>query len=232
MIRKALRLFYDLMPDFLASKIKYRRYLKKNCTIGSNVEIVNCDLGNYVRIAQQASVRSCKIGDYSSIGRYSKINYSHIGKFCSISWDVTIGATNHPVNTISTHSFPYIKRIGFVSEDNRSLSETRLGNDVWVGCNSVILPGANIGDGAVIGAGSVVTKDIPDYAIVAGVPAKIIKYRFEEDIRTKLKEVEWWNFPYSALEENIELFQKPIDLTTIDKLIEIRKALDCKTVFK
>ncbi|MBO8173592.1 MAG: antibiotic acetyltransferase [Bacillaceae bacterium] len=223
MIRKVYRIFEELLPELLITRIKYRRFLKNNCVIAKNVEIINGNLGKNIRVAHNASIRNSDILDYTSIGRYSKINHSTIGKFCSISWDVTIGALSHPINTVSTHSFPYTSRIGFVDKDNHNHKQTSLGNDVWVGCNSVILPGIKIGDGAIIGAGSVVTKDVPDYAIVAGVPAEIIRYRFEENIRQKLKEIKWWDLPYNTIKGNIYIFQEPLNEKTLKDLLNIKK---------
>ena len=84
----------------------------------------------------------------------------------------------------------------------------KVGNDVWIGTKVIVMGGVTIGDGAVIGAGSIVTKDVPPYAIVAGVPAKIIRYRFSEEIVKELQNIKWWNLPEDILKENISLFQK------------------------
>lgn len=218
MYNKLRNIILMLIPAPLQSKVKYRRFLKKGCSIGENIEIVNSKVGSNSRYAYHASVRNCEVGEYTSIGRYSKINNATIGKYCSISWDVTIGATNHPTDNISTHAFPYVKRIGFVEQDNQHIIKTQVGNDVWVGCNSVILPGVTVGDGAVIAAGSVVTKDVPDYAIVAGVPAKIVRFRFDEEIIIGLKDIKWWSLPPEIIKSNINLFQKRVDLDSIEKL--------------
>ena len=93
----------------------------------------------------------------------------------------------------------------------------KIGNDVWIGSHVLVNGGVHIGNGACIGAGAVVVKDVPPYAIVGGVPAKIIRYRFSEDIITKLQGLQWWDMPEEKLKENINLFQK--ERLTIEELI-------------
>ena len=85
-----------------------------------------------------------------------------------------------------------------------------IGNDVWIGANVCILPGISIGDGAVLAAGAVITKDVPPYAIVGGVPAKVIKYRFSEDIIKKLLKIKWWNWEEEKVKKNKDLFYDPV----------------------
>ena len=124
-----------------------------------------------------------------------------IGSFCSISWDVNIGTTHHPTNWLSTHIFTYSKRpdlYDIILNDDKILQfeyvyPVQIGNDVWIGCDVTIMDGVKIGDGAVIGAGSIVTKDVPPYAIVGGAPAKIIRYRFDEQTIKELLELRWWD---------------------------------------
>ena len=96
-----------------------------------------------------------------------------------------------------------------------------IGNDVWIGANVIILPGVNIGHGAVIAAGAVVTKDVEPYAIVGGVPAKLIKYRFNAEERQKLLSIAWWNWSLDKIEKNIELFYQPqVFLSSLGKFLE------------
>lgn len=99
-----------------------------------------------------------------------------------------------------------------------------IGNDVWIGSHALILGGVKIGDGAVIGAGAVVTKDVPPYAVVGGVPARIIKYRFSQEIIDKLLEIKWWNLPENILKENIKLFQTDnITFDLLQKFSQLKK---------
>lgn len=143
-----------------------------------------------------------------------------IGCYCSIAEEVTflLGA-DHKYDCLST--YPYIYYI-FKDMPYEAISKGNIivSDDVWIGYHSIILSGVKIGQGAIIAAGSVVTKDVPPYAVVAGVPAKIIKYRFEKKIITKLLEIN-----YSSITSNVikqlrnELYQ-PITVKNIDKIIE------------
>ncbi|MBG0761633.1 hypothetical protein BOO22_19695 [Vibrio cidicii] len=137
-----------------------------------------------------------------------------IGAFCNISADNVTIAGNHPITTVSTNTFTYSKKVGFVAK-NRSiehltnLKKIKIGNDVWIGANVILLPGVSIGDGAVIAAGAVVSKDVPPYAIVGGVPAKLIKYRFEPEVIDGLLASKWWEWEDDKIKRFIPLMESP-----------------------
>ena len=219
MILSLLRKIKQILIRFKYSK---KNNLSEIFTIGRNVQLNNCELGHHSRVAEYATLKHTKVGEYSSVGRYAKIVYTEIGKFCAISWDVTINAVSHPYSNLSISAFPYVPYVGdFVKERIQKYSEVKINNDVWIGANAVIMPGVKIGNGAVIGAGSVVTKNVPDYAIVVGVPAKVIKYRFSEEIIKELLELKWWDWDKEVIKNNIYLFQNEITDETITKLKNI-----------
>jgi acetyltransferase-like isoleucine patch superfamily enzyme len=154
-------------------------------------------------------LHNVELGDYSYIAKNSTINNCKIGKFCSIGPNFCCGLGIHPTNGLSTAPMFYstAKQNGIsLCEDNKieESKRTTIGNDVFIGANVTILDGVTIADGAVIGAGAVVTKDIPPYAVAVGVPAKVVKYRFDEDTIKTLLEQQWWN----GTEEDLQIVER------------------------
>lgn len=159
--------------------------------------------------------RNTQIGPDAVVGKYFGMNESgfvaraSVGAFCSFGARTAINPFNHPVNWLSAHEFQYHPNsFDWVDEYNNfeRLSRTPdmflkcvVGSDVWSGHNVNIMGGVTVGDGAVIAAGSVVTKDVPPYAVVAGVPATVKRYRFSETVIERLRRVKWWEFELSEL---------------------------------
>ena len=140
------------------------------------------------------------IGNYNYIGNHVVFTKAVLGSYCSIADNVVIGPGDHDYRNISTRSI-------VLSSDARSHFTDKpvmIGNDVWIGVNAVILRGVTIGDGAVIASGAVVNKDVPDFAIVGGVPAKVIKYRFSEPKIEKIKDSQWWRKDLSDAKQIVE----------------------------
>lgn len=134
----------------------------------------------------------------------------YIGKFCSIAGDVQIFlGGNHRNDWISTYPFNQLlpEVYGYIKGHPMSKGDVRIGNDVWIGNNVMIMSGVTIGNGASIGAGAVVTKDIPPYAVAAGVPARVVKYRFPPGVRTILLKMRWWDWPIGKIAEAVPLLQ-------------------------
>jgi acetyltransferase-like isoleucine patch superfamily enzyme len=158
------------------------------------------------------------IGMYTSGPCYYSPHYfpagTKIGRYSGIYENtVRIFTVNHPLDRMSTPAFLFNPKLGYAKKEaDIKRRGVLIGNDVFIGHNVTILPGVDkIGDGAVIGAGAVVTKDVPDFAIVAGNPAKIIKYRFSEEMQRKIKASKWWDKDITELQNNIEEFAYPLE---------------------
>lgn len=189
-----------------------------------NCKLNNCILDKEVMVSSYAHISNTRIGYLSSIGRYSKIVHTSIGKYCAVSWDTTINAISHPHNHLTMSAFPYVPYVGnFVKERKQTYQKVIIKNDVWIGANSVIMPGISIGNGAIIGAGAVVTKDVPDYAIVVGVPAKVIKYRFSPEIIEQLLLLKWWDLNPELIKKNISVWQGKFNQSSLVKLENLCK---------
>lgn len=165
-------------------------------------------------IYRMVKMKSSSIGRYSYVGNNTDVECADIGQFCSISDHCRIGMGGHTLSHISSCPLFTQKINGcqaqWVDQDLHAVKESRavLGNDVWVGSHVLINGGVTVGHGAVIGAGAVVVKDVPPYAIVGGVPAKLIRYRFSPEVIEKLLNLKWWDMSDEKLKEHIALFQK------------------------
>lgn len=156
-----------------------------------------------------------------------------IGKFCSFAAGVKIfGGGEHRIDCVTTYPFPIMSNIfPFVKDVGdypTSKGPTVIKNDVWIGANALILSGVTIGNGAVIGAGALVSKDVPDYAVMGGNPARLIRYRFSAEQIKKLLQIRWWDMDISIIAASIKLLMS----ADIDKFIgvmtEVRKELDAR----
>lgn len=175
-------------------------------------------------------IKYASVADYTYISNNTDVENATIGKFCSIADHCRIGMANHTLDLLSTSPVFTLANNAAKAKwvannvDTKSSKKVIIGNDVWIGSHALILGGVKIGDGAVIGAGAVVTKDVPPYAVVGGVPARIIKYRFSQEIIDKLLEIKWWNLPENILKENIKLFQTDnITFDLLQKFSQLKK---------
>lgn len=194
-------------------------YIDVNVEIGSNVQLERSELHGKVIIGNNSKIHQAKISGDVLIGKYTSLwgpniqvlsgkHSISIGNFCSIARDVTIQEYFHDLSNVTTY---FIGRNIFkkdIKNEIISKGPIVIGNDVWIGTGVQIMSGVKIGDGAVIAANSTVTKDIPPYAVVAGVPSKIIKYRFDERKIEELMAINWWDWGIEDIVKNEEFFTK------------------------
>ena len=173
--------------------------------------VSNCKIDKTCVIGVESNIVNTMMDRYSYCGSKSQIVNCEIGSFCSISDSVFIGGAEHPMDWVSTSPvFQNVRHSGpekrFARFDLPKTKKTIIGNDVWIGHGVTIKQGVIIGDGAVVGSNALVTKNVPPYAIVGGVPAKLIRYRFSQEVINRLEEVQWWNLPDEEITKRIDLF--------------------------
>jgi acetyltransferase-like isoleucine patch superfamily enzyme len=172
-------------------------------------------LGNYNVIFGHTTIINSRLGDHTFVQKDSVVINADIGKFCSIASHVSIGLGQHPLNWVSSHpafysaSQPLARTFSTDERFDPFALRTTVGNDVWIGQGAMVMDGTRIGTGAVVAAGAVVTKDIPEYAVAAGMPAKVVKYRFDEGTIGQLIESRWWDMPEEWLRTHCHLFEAP-----------------------
>lgn len=198
----------------LGRAVRYRKLRKqyRRLILDSSSRVRDTTFGDHVLISERCELYRSNLGSHTYVAEGTCINDSDLGKFCSIGPRSMIGLAQHPSRGfVSTHPAFYLsaphRNLDFVHTNRfAGFVRTTIGNDVWLGANTNIKGGLTIGDGAIVGAGAVVTKDVPPYAIVAGVPARIIRFRFTEDQIVRLQRFKWWDRDESWLIKHVELF--------------------------
>jgi hypothetical protein len=195
----------NVMPEMLSEQPA----IHADATVKSSV------LGRYTQVAARTLFVESQLGDYSYIMNDGDVMGASIGKFCSIASHVRINPGNHPMERASQAHFTYRSSLYWpgIEEDEdaffawRRSQPVSIGHDVWIGHGAIVLPGVTVGTGAVVAAGAVVSKDVSNYTIVGGVPAKSIRRRFPPDIEAGLLELAWWDWSHDRLREALPDFR-------------------------
>jgi phosphonate metabolism protein (transferase hexapeptide repeat family) len=171
-------------------------------------------IGRCCEVLGDTAIEYTELGDYSYLGPGCMVADAEIGKFCAIAAQVRIGAPNHPLDRPSQHRFTYCPEYytADAQRDHTFFRQRRadrvvIGNDVWIGHAVIVMPGVKVGDGAVLAAGAVVTRDVAPYTIVGGVPARQIRERFSRETAAQLSRIAWWNWPSETIWQRLPEFQ-------------------------
>ena len=183
-------------------------------TLDPQAIVKDCRFGRYTQVGEQTRMEDCLLDDYAYVQPFCDLMSADIGKFANIAAMVRINPGFHPMEYPSLHHFTYRPTMfGMANEDDapffawRRRQRVVIGHDTWIGHGAVIMPGVRIGNGAVVGSNSVVTKDVPPYAIVGGVAAKVIRQRFPRAIAQALEATAWWDWDHDTLTERLPDFK-------------------------
>ncbi|MBC5863655.1 CatB-related O-acetyltransferase [Flavobacterium turcicum] len=201
--------FIEKIKKFLLQRIFNRTQKELKLSFEEKVE-----LGKVNNFHGNNKVRNISIGKNSYVSYNSIVYHADIGDYCSIGPNVVIGYGDHPTNMISTSPHIYLNSLLFDENETASIlishfNKVKIMNDVWIGANVYIKNGVKIGNGAIIGAGAVVLKDVDDYDIVAGVPAKFIRKRFDSKVIELLLKIKWWEMDFQALKKYKDVLSNP-----------------------
>lgn len=192
--------------------------------IDPTAEVKDSVLGRYTEVGAHCHIYRTRLGDYSYCVDNTQIAYAEIGKFANIAANVRIYASMHPHQRASLHHFTYRSSWYFDGEADdadffagRADQKISIGHDTWIGHGAVIMPGVSIGHGAIIGSNAVVTKDVADFAIAVGVPARTIRQRFPDPIAARLMALGWWDWSHEKLHEALPDFRNLAIEAFLDK---------------
>lgn len=217
-----------MMHSFLKNNFEDlpAKMLSEEPTVHPTAYVMESELGAWTEVGARTKVVESVMEKFSYVVHDSDIAYAKLGKFCSVASHVRINPGNHPLERAALHHFTYRCSKYAMGDDDESFfdwrraQEVTLGDDVWVGHGAVILPGVTIDTGAAVAAGAVVSRDVPPFTIVAGVPAKPIRSRFSESVQEGLLNIRWWDWPHEKLMEALPDFRNFDAESFIEKYVQ------------
>lgn len=184
-------------------------------SIHPTARIGNTTLGRFTEIGEGVVMLNSELGDYSYAVRFCDIANATIGKFSNIASFVRIGATDHPMDRASQHHFLYRSNDYWPDAEpdhaffaHRASRRAAIGHDTWLGHGAMVMPEVTVGDGAVLAAKAVATKDVPPYAVVAGVPARFVRWRHPPALAERLMALAWWDWDHARLRAALDDFRQ------------------------
>lgn len=192
--------------------------LSDNVSIGDFSIVRNSVLEEKVEIGRRNTIESSTIDKATYTGEFCIVKYAKLGKYCALSWNISIGGANHDIHNLSSAPLSRIfsdEKLKYKSFENEKIT---IGNDVWIAAGAHILRGVTIGNGAVIAANAVVTKDVEPYSVYAGVPAKKIGQRFDDEKIRELLKIKWWDWDEDKLSAAKDYFKSPLNSDIVLKL--------------
>ncbi|SDI20325.1 hypothetical protein SAMN04488693_10784 [Arthrobacter subterraneus] len=199
-------------------------HLPEAGTVYEGSTVVDSVLGRYTEVGQGSRLADVDFGDYSYCDRYCDFANTTVGRFSNIASFVRIGATDHPLDRASLHHFMYRSAkywpdaaddAGWFAE--RRSRRTTIGHDTWIGHGAQVKPDVAVSNGAVIASGAIVTKEVPPYAIVAGVPARVIRFRQPPEIVERLERLAWWDWDHDMLRDRLDHFRSLSIVAFLDR---------------
>lgn len=196
------------------------RFRNGDPRIHPTADLKQCRLGRFCSVGPRSILRDVAFGDFTYCEPDVEAIYATVGKFCSIARHVRINALEHPLERLTTHKISYRPNEYFrflgvddTFRERRRSRRVEVGHDVWIGHGAVILPGISLGNGAVVGANAVVTRDIPPFTISAGIPARRLRDRFPMEVAARINRLAWWDWPLDRLADALPDMQMlPIDV--------------------
>ena len=198
----------DLDNDYAACELGDAPLIHPTAEVGES-----CTFGRYCEVGARTKMSETSMGDYSYVVNDAEIIYATIGKFANIAARARLNPGQHPMDRASLHHFQYRSRMYGMGQDDEAFFDWRrerwltIGHDVWIGNGAVIMGGVTIGTGAVVGSNAVVTKDVPPFTIVAGVPGKPLRLRFPPDLQDAMMRIAWWDWEHAKLTEALKDFR-------------------------
>ena len=201
--------------SYLPSLFSFKKLTYKRVDFGTLWD-TKSSFRKFTHILRGARLNNAHIGKYSRVGVNCKLTNVTVGNFSCIGADCVVGVGQHPTNYLTYHSIFY-KQGNWGWHDDwikypkgfQEQAQITIGNNVWIGQKVVIMDGVTIGDNSIVATGAIVTKDVPPYSIVGGVPAKVIKTLFNDEMRKRLDEIQWWNLEDNEITKVIDLFHIP-----------------------